>query len=340
MKNLTVKQKKLLIVFLILFISISSTALMPTDYYFMSPGPPYQWEIEYKDIDNYSFDGKLYQLTVRRDEANALIYLWSLLNESYDLYPREVILPDGVTPKELSEISIQNMRTSENVAIAVALKNIGYEIESKGDGVAVVGLLEDSPVKDKLKKGDLINSINNTDIYSATEFISTLRTYSIGETVSIGLLREIDGMKEQIYIKTTLIEHVEYEGEPMVGFLATTVNERFDFPFEIDIKTGNVGGPSAGLMMALNVYNNLIPEDITNSKIIAGTGTIEIDGSVGPVGGIKQKIIAAKRAGAELILVPVANFEEAQPFETDKTAIVAVDSFDEALAVISQYSSR
>jgi PDZ domain-containing protein len=296
-KNLNVKQKKLLIVFLILFISISSTALIPTDYYFMSPGPPYQWEIEYNDIENYSFDGNLFQLTVRRDEASALIYLWSLLNQSYDLYPREVILPDG-------------------------------------------GLLDDSPVKEKLKKGDLLNSINNIEIFSATEFISTLRTYSIGETVSIGLLREVDGVKEQMYIDTTLIEHVEYKGEPMVGFLATTVNERFDFPFEIDIKTGNVGGPSAGLMMALNVYNNLIPEDITNSMIVAGTGTIEIDGSVGPVGGIKQKIIAAKRAGAELILVPVANFEEASQFETDKTAIVAVDSFYEALSVISQYSSR
>ena len=331
------KTRKVLVIF---FIVLMPIGLVKTEYYFMSPGPPYQWEIEYGNNENYSFDGNLYQLTVRRDEANIYVYLWSLLNSSYDLYPREVILPDGVTPQELSEISIQNMRTSENVAIAVALKNIGYEIESKGDGVAVVGLLEDSPVKDKLKKGDLINSINNTDIYSATEFISTLRTYSIGETVSIGLLREIDGIKEQIYIKTTLIEHVEYEGEPMVGFLATTVNERFDFPFEIDIKTGNVGGPSAGLMMALNVYNNLIPEDITNSMIVAGTGTIEIDGSVGPVGGIKQKIIAAKRAGAELILVPVANFEEAKPFETDKTAIVAVDSFDEALAVISHYSSR
>ena len=331
------KSRKAVVVFLIALMPIG---LIKTEYYFMSPGPPYQWEIDYGNNDNYTFEGNLFQLTVRRDEANVFVYLWSLINESYDLYPREVILPDGVTPQELSEISIQNMRTSENVAIAVALKNVGYEIESKGDGVAVVGLLEDSPVKDKLKKGDLINSINNTDIYSATEFISTLRTYSIGETVSIGLLREIEGIKEQIYIKTTLIEHVEYEGEPMVGFLATTVNERFDFPFEIDIKTGNVGGPSAGLMMALNVYNNLIPEDITNSKIIAGTGTIEIDGSVGPVGGIKQKIIAAKRAGAELILVPVSNFEEAQPFETDKTAIVAVDSFDEALAVISQYSSR
>ena len=340
MYNLSKTNKKLLIIFLVVFITLSSLALIKTDYYFMSPGPPYQWEINYVDINTFDFEGNLFQLTVRRDEANALIYVWSLLNDSYDLYPREVILPDGVTPKELSEISIQNMRASENVAIAVALKNLGYEIDSKGDGVLVVGLLDNSPVKDKLKKSDLLNSINNIEIFSATEFISTLRTYSIGETVSIGLLREVEGVKEQMYIETTLIEHVEYEGEPMVGFLATTVNERFDFPFEVDIKTGNVGGPSAGLMMALNVYNNLIPEDITNSMIVAGTGTIEIDGSVGPVGGIKQKIIAAKRAGAELILVPVANFEEATQFETDKTAIVAVDSFDEALSVISQYSSR
>ena len=340
MKNLFEKNKVLKIAIITYLVVIFPFGFAKTDYYFMSPGPPYQWDISIEDEKTFEFDGNLYQLTVRRDEANYFVYAWANLNSQIDLYPREVILPDGVTPQELSEISIQNMRTSENVAIAVALKNIGYDIKSKGDGVAVVGLLEDSPVKDKLKKGDLINSINNTDIYSATEFIATLRTYSIGEIVSIGLLREIDGIKEQIFIKTTLVEHVEYEGEPMVGFLATTVNESFDFPFEIDIKTGNVGGPSAGLMMALNVYNNLIPEDITNSKIIAGTGTIEIDGSVGPVGGIKQKIIAAKRAGAELILVPVANFEEAKQFETDKTAIVAVDSFDEALAVISQYSSR
>ena len=306
----------------------------------MSPGPPYQWDIDYGDTEYYDFDGNLFQLTVRRDEASALIYLWSYIDNSFDLYPREVILPKGVTPQELSEISIQNMKTSENVAIAVALKNLNYDIDSKGDGVLVVGILDDSPVKDKLLKGDLLTTINNEQIFSASEFIATLRKYDIGETVTIGLTRDIDGVDTEISISTQLIEHIEYDNEPMVGFLATTVNERFDFPFEIDIKTGNVGGPSAGLMMALNVYNNLIPNDITNSLIIAGTGTIEIDGSVGPVGGIRQKVIAAKRAGSELILVPTANYEEASPFSTDETAIVPVDSFEEALKVIFEYSSR
>jgi len=339
-KNLSIKSKKRLLIFLVIFISISSLSLIKTDYYFMSPGPPYQWDIDYGDAEYYDFDGNLFQLTVRRDEASALIYLWSYVDNSLDLYPREVILPKGVTPQELSEISIQNMKTSENVAIAVALKNLNYDIDSKGDGVLVVGILDDSPVKGKLLKGDLLTTINDEQIFSASEFIATLRKYNIGETVTIGLSRNIDGIDTEISISTELIEHIEYSNEPMVGFLATTVNERFDFPFEIDIKTGNVGGPSAGLMMALNVYNNLIPNDITNSLIIAGTGTIEIDGSVGPVGGIRQKVIAAKRAGSELILVPTANYEEASPLSTDDTAIVAVDSFEEALKVISEYSSR
>ena len=89
-----------MIIFLIAFISISSLSLINTDYYFMSPGPPYQWEIEYESIDNYEFEGSLYQLTVRRDEANALIYAWSYISDAVDLYPREVILPKGVSPEE------------------------------------------------------------------------------------------------------------------------------------------------------------------------------------------------------------------------------------------------
>ena len=307
-----------------------------SEYYFMSPGPPYQWNIEIENVETYEYEGNLYQLTVRRDEANYFVYAWARLNNQIDLYPREVILPDGVTPQELSQISIQNMVTSENVAIAVALDSLDYEIESEGDGVLVVGLLDDSPVKDKLIKDDLIIGINNQMVRSTSEFISMLRTYEIGDVVNIELIRN----EQELSIETKLIEHVEYENEPMVGFLASTPNQQFIFPFEVDIETGNVGGPSAGMMMALNVYNLLTEDDITNGKKIAGTGTIEINGSIGPVGGVKQKVIAAKRANAGLILVPTANYEEANVFADSNTQIVAVDSFDNALNVILDYSSR
>ena len=331
------KKNKLLKITLITYtFLIFPFGFAKSDYYFMSPGPPYQWNIEIENVETYEYDGNLYQLTVRRDEANYFVYAWARLNSQIDLYPREVILPDGVTPQELSEISIQNMVTSENVAIAVALDSLDYEIESEGDGVLVVGLLDDSPVKDKLIKNDLIISINNELVRSASEFISMLRMYEIGDIVNIGLIRN----EQELTIETKLIEHVEYENEPMVGFLASTPNQQFIFPFEVDIKTGNVGGPSAGMMMALNVYNLLTEDDITNGKKIAGTGTIEIDGSIGPVGGVKQKVIAAKRANAGLILVPIANYEEASVFADDNTQIVAVDSFDNALNVIFDFSSR
>ena len=330
------KNKLLKTTLIIYLIVIFPFGFAKSEYYFMSPGPPYQWDIDIENAQTYEYDGNLYQLTVRRDEANYFVYAWARLNSQIDLYPREVILPDGVTPQELSEISIQNMMTSENVAIAVALDSLNYEIQSEGDGVLVVGLLDDSPVKDKLIKNDLIVSINNELVKSVSEFISMLRTYEIGDMVNIGLIRN----EQKLTIETKLIEHVEYENEPMVGFLASTPNQQFIFPFEVDIETGNVGGPSAGMMMALNVYNLLTEDDITNGKKIAGTGTIEINGSIGPVGGVKQKVIAAKRANAGLILVPTANYEEANVFADSNTQIVAVDSFDNALNVILDYSSR
>ena len=321
---------------IIVIASILPFGLMKTDYYFMAPGPPYQWDIAIEGAESYDYEGNLYQLTVRRDEANYFTYIWAKVDNSVDLYSREVILPKGVTPQELSEISIQNMKTSENVAIAVALNLLDYEIETQGDGVLVVGIMDDSPVAGKLLKEDLIISINNEVIKSTTEFISLLRTYEIGDMVSIGLIRN----DKEMSIETKLIEHIDYENEPMVGFLASTPNQRFVFPISVDIDTGNVGGPSAGLMMALNVYNSLTEYDITKGIKVAGTGTIEIDGSVGPVGGVKQKVIAAKNAGSTLILVPTANFDDVQSYIDEDTSIVSVDTFNEALNLISEYSSR
>ena len=330
------KAPKSLKILIIVVLSALPFGVIKTDYYFMSPGPPYQWEIQIEGAESFDYDGNLYQLTVRRDEANYFTYIWAKVDSSVDLYSREVILPKGVTPKQLADISIQNMKTSENVAIAVALESLDFQIETQGDGVLVVGILDDSPVAGKLLKEDLIISINNEEIKSTSEFIGLLRTYEIGDTVSIGLIRN----DKETSIETKLIEHIDYENEPMVGFLASTPNQRFVFPITVDIETGNVGGPSAGLMMALNVYNSLTEEDLTKGTKVAGTGTIEIDGSVGPVGGVKQKVIAAKKAGSTLILVPTANFNDAESFIDENTAIIAVDTFNQALEVISEYSSR
>ena len=322
-------------IFLILLVAVAPFGFIKTNYYFMSPGPPYQWTIAIPLEETYPFDGNLYQLTVRRDEANYYSFLWAKLDNSVDLYERDQILPKGITHQELNQISRNSIKTSENVAIAVALQAIGHEIVASGDGVLVVGILDDSPVINKLQKDDLIIELNKDTVSSVSDFIGKLRTYDIGDTISISYVR--DGKLQKF--ETKLIEHVEYKGEPMVGFLASTPNEVYEFPFEVDIKTGSVGGPSAGLLMALNVYNLLTLEDITKGKVIAGTGTIEIDGSVGPVGGIKQKVIAAKRIGAELILVPTSNFNEVAELSDSNTSIIAISSFQDSLSVIKEFTS-
>ena len=155
----------------------------------MYPGPPYQWDVEVLGQESFDFDGSLYQLTVRRDEANYYTYLLAKMYSSVELYEKERILPKGVTPEELDEISRVNMRNSENIAIAVALQSMGYEVTSSGDGVLVVGLLDDSPVKDKLEKGDLITAILAVIFlgyfFKVSKYVLAMRATSFDQETSL-----------------------------------------------------------------------------------------------------------------------------------------------------------
>jgi PDZ domain-containing protein len=117
----------------------------------------------------------------------------------------------------------------------------------------------------------------------------------------------------------------------MVGFGPATSNPRFVFPIDVEIDSSNIGGPSAGMMYTLAIMNVLTPEDITHGLRIAGTGTITTNGEVGPIGGIRQKVVGATLSGAEYILVPEANYEEALTVDIESAEIVAVSTIDDAL---------
>jgi PDZ domain-containing protein len=109
------------------------------------------------------------------------------------------------------------------------------------------------------------------------------------------------------------------------------------FPFAVNMASGDVGGPSAGLMWALGLYDLLTPGDLTGGKIVAGTGTIDIDGRVGPIGEIRDKVVAAERSGASLFLVPRSNLKELRGVDHGDMRIVAVDTFDEALNAVRNH---
>ena len=133
----------------------------------------------------------------------------------------------------------------------------------------------------------------------------------------------------------TLAGHTQDEGRPMVGFGPATHNPEFAFPIEIDIDSSNIGGPSAGMMYTLAIINVLSEEDITGGFRIAGTGTISTNGDVGPIGGVRQKVVGATLSGAQYILIPEANYEEALTAEIEGAEIVAVGTIDDALAFLA-----
>jgi PDZ domain-containing protein len=130
------------------------------------------------------------------------------------------------------------------------------------------------------------------------------------------------------------VELAEREDEPDVPMIGIVPGELTQPPFPIEIQAGDVGGPSAGMMHSIAIIDSLTEGQLTNGRVIAGTGTIDLDGNVGSIGGIRQKVVAAEAAGAEYILVPEANYESALTAERDDIEIVSVATLDEAITFL------
>ena len=128
-----------------------------------------------------------------------------------------------------------------------------------------------------------------------------------------------------------VVELAERDDEPGVPMIGIILGELTEPPFPIEIRPGDVGGPSAGMMHAIAIVDSLTEGELTNGKVIAGTGTIDLDGNVGSIGGIRQKVVAAEAAGADVILVPEGNYESALTAERDDIDIVSIATLDEAI---------
>ncbi len=224
------------------------------------------------------------------------------------------------------------MDESKVAAIFVALEKLGHEVTVAGDGVEIVQIVPDSPAEGLLEAGDLIIAVNGQPVTVAADAVAEITSHAIGDTISLTVLRG----GEETEVSVTLIEHSQNEGQPMVGFLPATANPRFEFPIEIDIDSSNIGGPSAGMMYTLAIMEVLGPEDLTRGHRIAGTGTIATSGAVGAIGGVRQKVIAAAASGAEYILVPEGNYEEALTAGIESGQIVAVGTIDDALNFLAE----
>ncbi|MBM3696059.1 MAG: PDZ domain-containing protein [Actinobacteria bacterium] len=315
--------------FLVIGATVLATWRITLPYYAVAPGPVEEVAdlITIGDVPAYTTNGDFFLLTVGLREVNAFEFLEAEFDPRVDLVGREVIRPRGVTQEEQTRTNLEAMNQSIDIAVYVALTRLGYEVGFTGDGVVIRQVVEGSPAFGVLEVGDVIREVAGTRVLTADDASNVIRSRQVGESISLAGVRG----EEPLRVEITLAPHPELEGAPMVGVVLDTVNLELDLPIDLQVDSRNIGGPSAGMMYALAVLDLLTAEDLAKGYRIAGTGTISYDETVGAIGGVRQKVFAARSVGADYVLVPFDNYEEALTAAGRDIEVVAVSTLQDAL---------
>jgi len=247
----------------------------------------------------------------------ALIGWW---RDDEAVVPRELIYPPDQSEKEVEQRNAEDFANSGSAAEAAALAELGYAMR-----ISVKSVAPNTPASGTLQAGDIIESVDGVPVNAADKLLAEIRDKPVGTTLTFGVVRK--GAKLTVRIATVAGD----DGVPRVGFTPELTSTA---PFTLDIPIDNIGGPSAGLMLALGIVDKIKEDDLTGGKVIAGTGTIDAAGTVGAIGGVPQKLVAAKKAGAIYFLTPKDNCAEAVANAQPGLPLVRVASLDEALAAL------
>jgi len=224
------------------------------------------------------------------------------------ILPPEMVVPQNTTPQEQAKQDYQMLDDSEATAITVGLRLAGYQTQMVGKGARVVSILPGSHANGILNIGDVVTGLNGTPIQTTSDLIEQVQAQSASGSVRL----EVERNQTPMEVTIPLMAPTSSSDSPKIGIAITSAGFDYKTPFPISIVTQKInGGPSAGLMFTLTVYNMLTPDDLTRGLRIAGTGTINLDGTVGPIGGVQQKVAAAEQVGAVYFLCPAENYADA-----------------------------
>ncbi|UNC92761.1 YlbL family protein [Candidatus Contubernalis alkaliaceticus] len=297
--------KKFIIIAVIL---LAVNIFLQTNYVVFRPGSAENLKqiITVENGTDNSEEGSFFLVTVAQQPANLLFFMASLVAPSIEIYPAWRIHSPDIDLDEHYEIERQRMQDSQRQAKIVALRRLGYQVPITSEGALVMEVMEGSPLQNKIQPGDVIIQLNGEKIEMVEELVNKVQERPVGAEFNITFRRDKQVLTEAV----STVSHTE--DDQKAAFRISIRNWYPDLPVNIDIGTGAIAGPSAGLMFVLEIINQLEPEDISQGKKIVGTGTINIQEEVGPIGGIKQKIAAAEAIGADFFLVPSENMQEAK----------------------------
>ena len=301
--------------------------LVPSGHYLFLPDParPVDPLVRVPGEQAGSEDGGVYMVDILVRKATLFERLFPGSQEGSSLVPDEHVNPVGVSESERRRSSLNEMSRSQQIAVAVALRSLGYRVKVAEKGAEVTTVLPDRPAEGTLEIGDVIVSARGRRVRSPKELQEAMRAVDPGDAVRLVILRKDE--RRTLELETT--SDPDDEDRAVFGIIVQQAAD-FEFPVRVRIDAGDIGGPSAGLAFALDVVDEL-GRDLDRGRRIAVTGELDLEGTVGEIGGVKQKTIGAREAGADVFVVPDENAEEARRY-AEGLEVVAVSTFREAVA--------
>jgi PDZ domain-containing protein len=325
---------------------------LPVPFVRLAPGPTFnvigdvggQPVIQISGAKTYDSTGSLDMTTVLESGGprGGLTFVTAIaawLNPSDAVVPRELLFPDDATGEDVQKRQALMFSTSESSAVAAAMTYLGKPIVST---TVVTAVYPDSPSDGLLLPRDEIRSIDGKTVAKPEDIVTAIRSAPIGTTFEIGVRRdgvEVDGTMKDNVDQMVSVTSAANPDDAKVPYIGIGVGTFYAAEFPIDFTLTDVGGPSAGLMFATGIVDKLTPDDLTAGGHVAGTGTIEPDGTVGPIGGIRQKLAGARNAGATLFVMPRSHCAEAAGHIPDGLTVVPIDTLTQAVDAITAYSA-
>jgi PDZ domain-containing protein len=274
--------------------------------------------------------GGVYFVDVIVRKATLLERLFPWIHDGADLYPAQAIQPPGVNDKQRRQLDLLDMKLSQQVAAAVALRAAGKHVVMRAVGVRVTEVGSGLPAFGKLEPGDVIVAVDGKPVRTLQDLYKLMVAHHIGDVVAFTVRRGKQSLVEKM---KTVGAGKGKDRRPVVGIRPSQALD-IHLPLQIRINAGSVGGPSAGVAFALDVMEEL-GRDVVHGHKVAATGEIFADGSIGPIGGIKQKTLGARAAHVDAFLVPAGeNAREARKY-AHGLRIIPVDTFPQALRALA-----
>ena len=322
--------KRLLAAVVLLAAGTLALFLVPSDHYLFLPDAarPVDPLVRIPAEQGDDGEGGVYMVDILVRKASLLERLFPQVTDGASLVPPEAFNPTGQSDTQRRRESLSEMSRSQEIAVTIGLRSLGHRVQVENEGAEVASIVPKMPADGKLEIGDVIVRARGRIVRTRDDLLRAMRPVRPGAAVELEVLRGDD--RRSVRLETAAAE--DDRDRAVVGIVVVQALE-FTFPVDVEIDAGDIGGPSAGLAFALDVVDEL-GREVHRGRRIAVTGTLELDGTVGTIGGIKQKTIGARRADADVFVVPDGNAAEAR-IHADGLRIVAVSTFREALSQLA-----